>query len=85
MLTKRAHFNYTHKKQSGGSGQFGRVQGYIEPVMAIGDGEINAQTSVDKSFEFVNQIVGNAIPPEFHGAIEKGGFAVWGLGWVVCM
>lgn len=58
-ITKRADFNYTHKKQSGGSGQYGRVAGYLEP-------------SEEENYEFVNQIVGGAIPKEFHVACDRG-------------
>ncbi len=58
-ITKRAEFNYTHKKQTGGSGQFGRIAGYMEPV----DGQ---------DFLFVNEITGGAIPTQFIPACEKG-------------
>ena len=54
-ITQRALFDYLHKKQSGGQGQYGRVVGYIEPL---------AEDSQEK-FEFSNEIVGNAIPPSF--------------------
>ena len=61
-ITERAEFHYTHKKQSGGSGQFGRVIGYIEPAEDIEDG---------KTLEFVNETVGMNIPAEYIPAIEK--------------
>jgi elongation factor G len=56
----RAEFNYLHKKQSGGSGQYAGVIGYIEP------------TEDGKSTEFLNAMVGNNIPPGFFPAIQKG-------------
>ncbi|QDZ25137.1 elongation factor G [Chloropicon primus] len=59
-VTSRAKFDYTHKKQSGGQGQFGRVVGYIEPIPD------------SKEVEFVNNLVGNNIPPGFVPHIEKG-------------
>ncbi len=58
-ITKRAEFNYTHKKQTGGSGQFGRVAGYMEP---FSEGE----------FEFINKITGGSIPTQFISSCEKG-------------
>jgi elongation factor G len=59
-VSKRAEFNYTHKKQTGGSGQYGRVAGYVEPIEGGED------------FEFVSEIKGGAIPTEYIPAVEKG-------------
>ncbi|MBU6374530.1 MAG: elongation factor G [Bdellovibrionales bacterium] len=61
-ITQPAKFNYTHKKQSGGKGQFGRVAGMIEPLPA--DAAVN--------YEFVDDIVGGVIPRNFIPACDKG-------------
>lgn len=58
-ITQRADFNYTHRKQTGGSGQYGRIAGYLEPL-SEGD------------FEFVNDVTGGSIPTQFIPAVEKG-------------
>jgi elongation factor G len=63
-ITGRAEFSYLHKKQSGGSGQFARVIGYVEPI--------SDEEGASGEFEFVNDVIGNNIPPEFIPACEKG-------------
>ena len=65
-ISQRADFNYTHKKQTGGSGQYARVAGYIEPIV---------QTDPDepaKDYEFVNEVKGGAIPTEYIPSCDKG-------------
>ena len=58
-ITQRSEFNYTHKKQTGGSGQFGRVGGFLEPMD-------------EEEYEFVDKIVGGSIPREFISSCDKG-------------
>ena len=87
-ITQRAEFNYTHKKQTGGSGQYARVAGYMEPIPDPAEGEER------KDYEFVDEIKGGAIPNEFipscdkgfQAAIKKGaqiGFPVMGVRCVI--
>ncbi|HEY4188284.1 MAG TPA: elongation factor G [Polyangia bacterium] len=61
-MSLKSEFSYTHKKQTGGSGQYGKVAGYIEPLPA----------EHETGFEFVDDIVGGSIPREFIPACEKG-------------
>ena len=58
-ITRKAEFDYIHKKQTGGAGQFGRVAGYMEPVNGT-------------EFVFENKIVGGKIPTQFIASCEKG-------------
>jgi elongation factor G len=61
-ISKRVEFDYTHKKQTGGSGQYGRVMGYAEPIEARDSGE---------AFEFESRVRGGAIPTEYIPAVRK--------------
>ena len=57
-IRRTAENEYTHKKQTGGSGQYARVMLRVEPF--------------DGDFEFVNEVKGGSIPKEFISAVEKG-------------
>nr|WVH17027.1 translation elongation factor G [Archangium sp.] len=61
-ISQKGEFYYTHKKQTGGSGQFARVCGYLEPLPA----------DAVQQYEFVDDIVGGSIPREFIPACDKG-------------
>ncbi|RJP42981.1 MAG: elongation factor G [Desulfobacteraceae bacterium] len=58
-ISARSEFDYTHKKQTGGSGQYGRISGYLEPAP-------------DQDFIFENKVTGGSIPTQFIPACEKG-------------
>jgi elongation factor G len=59
-ITRRAEVDYTHKKQTGGSGQFARVRLVLEP------GEKG------QGFSFENKVVGGAVPREYVPGVQKG-------------
>lgn len=63
-VTQPAEFSYTHKKQSGGAGQFGRMIGRIEPMT------VDPETGKDVGFE--NRVTGGNIPANYMPSIEKG-------------
>jgi elongation factor G len=62
-ITQRANFEYTHKKQTGGAGQYAKVTGYIEPM------EPDTETGKDTGFESV--VMGGNIPSNYIPAVEK--------------
>lgn len=61
-ITKQVEIDYTHKKQSGGSGQFARVKIVFEPIPA----------DEEENFTFESKIVGGRVPKEFIPGVEKG-------------
>jgi len=61
-ITRVAEVDYTHKKQSGGSGQFARIKMVFEPIVK----------GVDVGFSFVSEVVGGNIPREYIPGVEKG-------------
>ena len=69
-ITRRAEVEYTHKKQSGGSGQFAVVKLQVEP------------NEPGQGFQFESKIVGGAVPKEYIPGVEKGVESVLGSGVV---
>src|SRR6186713_3071067 len=69
-ISQRVEHGYTHKKQTGGSGQFAQIKIIAEP------------TPPGTPFEFENEIVGGAVPKEFVPGVEKGLESVLGSGVV---
>ncbi len=69
-ITTQADFNYTHKKQTGGSGQYGRVAGFMEPLEG-------------KDYEFVDAIKGGSIPNEYIPSCDKGFKSAMGKGSLI--
>lgn len=65
-ITQKAGYDYTHKRQTGGRGQYGKVIGYFEPIP---DEE---KADFKEGIDFVSKLSGNEIPPNYVPAIEKG-------------
>ena len=65
-LSTKQKFDYLHKKQTGGQGQYARVIGYIEPLSEERANELG------QSNPFENMLVGQNIPPEYYSSCEKG-------------
>jgi elongation factor G len=59
-ITQKIEDSYTHKKQTGGSGQFGKIDYTIEPLV-----------DSDEIYEFESKVTGGNVPREYWGAIEK--------------
>lgn len=65
-INKMIKFDFVHKKQTGGAGQYARVMGYIEPLTE------EEQKESGKSTEFDNKCIGTNIPPEYYSSCMKG-------------
>ena len=59
-IRRSTDIDYTHKKQTGGTGQFARVKFHIEP------------NEVGKGFEFASKVIGGSVPKEYLPGVEKG-------------
>jgi elongation factor G len=60
--TKMAEYDYKHKKQTGGSGQYAHIKGKFEPL----------PEDAEENFEFVDEVIGGRIPREYIPSVEKG-------------
>jgi elongation factor G len=68
-IQRDAKFDHTHKKQTGGSGQFAKLQGVVEPITS--DTE-TGESAPGSGLEFVNKTVGGSVPIQYINAVEKG-------------
>merc|ERR1712071_659115 len=73
-ITQAAEIDYTHKKQSGGSGQYARVKLIFEPKELDDDGNMD--------FEFSSDIKGGSVPKEYIPGVSKGIQSILGSGVV---
>jgi elongation factor G len=65
-INKKQTFDWLHKKQTGGSGQYAKVIGFIEPMTE------DEMKELGKTNEFENRCIGTNIPPEYYSSCEKG-------------
>jgi elongation factor G len=70
-LARATDVDYTHKKQTGGTGQFARVKLRLEP------------NEIGKGNEFDSEVVGGTVPKEFIPGVEKGVNSVWDSGVLI--
>ena len=70
--TMKAEFDYKHKKQSGGSGQFAHIKGYIEPIDEEAFEQEEGGPQLKDGFLFEDSIVSGRIPKQYIPAVEKG-------------
>jgi elongation factor G len=76
-ISKRHPFDWIHKKQTGGAGQYARVMGFVEPLTAeeraeLAESQDQQQKGLPIVNEFENRCIGTNIPPEFYSSCEKG-------------
>jgi elongation factor G len=64
-ISRVTDFDYTHKKQTGGSGQYAKISGTIEPLQV-------EEGKDPKAYEFEDDVVGGRIPKEFIPAVDEG-------------
>jgi elongation factor G len=63
-ITRESKFEYTHKKQTGGSGQFAKLSGVMRPL--------DLEAEPDLNYKFINSVVGGRIPKEYIPSCDKG-------------
>ncbi len=72
-ITQSVELEHTHKKQTGGSGQFAKIKVVVEPKGIYGKGsKVSTEEDKEKEPDFVSEIIGGRIPKEYIPGVEKG-------------